>query len=355
MTGALQTDLRPAAELTTAWEELADRVGATPFDRPGWLLAWHQTFGRRPLRLVCAWRDDELCAALPVSGRAGFLASPTNWHTPAFGVLATDAEAFTAVVEAAVSQVRGQLVLSFVDPTTAERVEAIAHRLGRSSGSRVLQRSPYVATASVDWEKYEQSLSKDTRKGVRRRERRLEELGAVITRTSDRVQGSYAEFLELEDSGWKAEQGTSIRRDQRARDFYDQVVEWAERQGWLRIGLLEAGERPVAAVLALEALGVHYGLKTGYDETLRRYAPAKLLHYSMIRRSFEEGHASYEFLGDDEPWKSEWAPEVHERLEVHVFGPGPLGHLMRQAQVRVRPALRRLRERWRERRARAAD
>jgi N-glycosylase/DNA lyase len=61
----------------------------------------------------------------------------------------------------------------------------------------------------------------------------------------------------------------------------------------------------------------------------------------MIKRAFDEGLDSYEFLGHDEPWKHEWARHFREQQLVRLFAPTLLGRADRFLYERVRPAARR--------------
>ncbi|HKP91255.1 MAG TPA: hypothetical protein VJT75_14925, partial [Thermoleophilaceae bacterium] len=84
-------------ELRAEWDELADRTGAAPFLRAGWIEAWHGAFGLGELRTLTTRDDGRLTGILPVSARRGALVSPTDWHTPIFGPVAEDAGAGRAL------------------------------------------------------------------------------------------------------------------------------------------------------------------------------------------------------------------------------------------------------------------
>src|SRR5205823_9937115 len=52
--GATMERLDPGGQLAEEWEELAERVSASPFVRPGWFEAWSEAFGSGPLLAVTA-------------------------------------------------------------------------------------------------------------------------------------------------------------------------------------------------------------------------------------------------------------------------------------------------------------
>ena len=67
---------RVDVDLVAAWDDLADRVDAVPFARPGWLLAWAGAAGVR-LEALAARRCSRLAGVLPV------VEQPWGLRTPA--------------------------------------------------------------------------------------------------------------------------------------------------------------------------------------------------------------------------------------------------------------------------------
>jgi CelD/BcsL family acetyltransferase involved in cellulose biosynthesis len=81
------------------WDALADRAGAAPFLRPGWVSAWWRAFGRGRLEiLTSSGSGGRLDAVLPVVHRHGAIHAPSNWHTPQYGLLESGAGAGSRVV-----------------------------------------------------------------------------------------------------------------------------------------------------------------------------------------------------------------------------------------------------------------
>src|SRR4051812_26056169 len=60
---ALHDDPSP---LAGAWDDLVDRSGGGPFQRPEWVCAWTEAFAQADLRVLAAHRGDELAAVLPL-------------------------------------------------------------------------------------------------------------------------------------------------------------------------------------------------------------------------------------------------------------------------------------------------
>ncbi len=320
------------------WDALARRLGATPFVRPRWVLAWHASFGNGRLVLWGAFREGRLVGVLPLQSRLGALSSPTNAHTPCFEVLAEDDQVVEQLLVTVTRRARGELALSSVDETTARMVVSAAERTGCSFHTKVIANSPYLPVHGSS-EAYFASRSRRFKREIERRRRSLDELGEVSTVVTSRYDDeSFAELLRVEGSGWKARNGTALASDPAVERFYREVARWASDEGWLRLSLLCVDGTAIAADLSMVAGGRLYGLKTGYDERYSAQMPGIHLTTALVARAFDsEEVESFEFLGTDSSYKRRWTSSVRPRLRVHVFPSGPRGRLFRAVQVHVRP------------------
>jgi len=308
------------------WEDLAERVGASPFLRPGWTEAWFRAFGRGRLEVHAVRRDGRPAALVPLVRRGGVLASPTNWHSAEFGLLAEDAEAARALAEALPAAAGRRLSLAFLDGDAAQHLADAARRQGRRVLRRTQQRAPTVALEG-DWEAYLAARSRNLRGDLARRRRALAARGRValeVTGAED-LEARLAEGFTLEASGWKGARRTAMSSRPEVRAFYAEVARWAAARGWLRLAFLRLDGVPLAFDLALEQGGVHWMLKTGFSEAHRELGPGKVLRGEMIARAFRAGLRSYELLGDAEPWKLQWASRTRARELVQAFRSTPLG------------------------------
>ena len=325
----------------TAWEELAERVDAAPFLRPGWFEAWAKAFGE-PLELLTTEADGRLTGVLPYVSTAEGIRSATNPHTPAPGLLAED-EGAARDLAAGLLSLGGQVSVGYLDSASA----AILRDAARNAGCLVLTRPlayRLFLELEAPWESFEGGLPSRLVRDVRRRRRRLEELGEVTLEISDgseRLDDLLAEGFRLEASGWKAAEGTAIVSSREAQRFYEAVARWSAERGWLRLFFLRVGGKPIAFQLALEHGRTHYFLKGGYDPDDSAYSPGKLLLHATLAHALERGLDRYELMGDIEPWKLEWTEAMEERVSLEAFRRTP-GDLARYAaQAYVRPLVRR--------------
>jgi CelD/BcsL family acetyltransferase involved in cellulose biosynthesis len=321
---AVEGDDGPAA---AAWDDLAERVQASPFLHPGWIRAWSGAFGRGPLELHLLRREGELAAALPLEPTRLGRSSPTNFDTPEFGILAVDREAARALADEVLGRLNGRLSLGFLGGgSELGELRTAARRAGRRAVERSLQRSPYVEISDDVEAQVRRRLGSKSFSELRRRRRRLEERGPVELEVADgreRLGPLLAEGYALEGSGWKEAAGSSIAARPAARRFYDDMARWAAARGILRLCFLCVGGKPIAFKLGLEANRALYSCKGGYDPTESRVAPGHLIVWELLQWASARGLQRLELLGDAYPWKLEWTDTAGERVLFEAFGSSP--------------------------------
>lgn len=322
--------------IAAQWEELADRVAAPPWLRPGWIDAWVAAFaGGAPLEIFADQRGGRLTGVLPLLRRRGGLASPTNWHTPEFGLLAEDISAERTLAEAVFAGRPRSVRLGWV----ADDGLAAARSTAKGNGYRVLER-PLMRSPYLPLDEGEPAAPPRV-STARRHRRQLEREGelrfAVETRTDHLEDG-----FRIEGSGWKAEHGSAILSRPETRRFYEAVARWAAARGTLRLFFLRLDGRPIAFVLAVEEAGRLYYVKGGFDVELRRFGPGVLMTHELVGYAREQGLRGVDFLGGDDRWKLEWTPHVRERLLFQAFSPSPAGLAEWAVQAYGRPVAKRV-------------
>src|SRR5256714_996337 len=337
----------PARTLHEEWDALADRLGAPPFLRPGWIEAWCGAYAAGPITVLPIRRYGELAGVLPLLRRHRTHTGPTNSHTPLFGLLAADPAAAGELAERFVEEVGGALALKPIDPSdpaTAAFEDALRGR-GQLTLSETVARAPYVPIEG-DFDNYLRGLSKNLRKQVARRRRRLEEAGHVSIEVQTSARGlssALEDFVGLESSAWQQQSATAVASRGANRTFYSELAAWAASRGSLRLSFLALDGRPIAAEFALEENGVRYALKSGFDPGYRSFGPGQLLTHESLARSFEARLRSYEFLGSDDDYKLDWTSATRERIRLRSFPPTLRGRVGLVARRRVRPMWLRLR------------
>jgi len=336
--------------IRTEWEELADRTGAPPFLRPGWIEPWQEAFGRGEPAYLVTRRDGRLAGVLPLESRRGTLASTANWHTPLYGPVVEDAEAAADLARGVMAHAGRRADLWFLDPDAPgfSELSDAASDFAYGTIVRSIAKSPYVAVQG-SFDEFMAGLDRKFRKDIGRRWRRLEESGGGVRFEdgSERLEELIDDGLRLEGSGWKSEQGSAIASTPERERFYREVARWAAERGWLRLAFLDAEGSPVAFDFGIESGGVFYVPKGGFDVEHRKLGPGQLLTYASIKRAFELGLRSYELLGQQDEYKRSWTSTVRERLRLQAFPRRPAGSATYVAWRYGRPMVRALRRRGR--------
>ncbi len=314
---------------TAEWDAFADSLDAAPFLRPAWFEAWSTAFRRQPVQLVTVHEGGELAGAMPVEACRGGLRTPTNSHSPFYAPLAASPEARDRLLSELFAKAAGRIELDLL--SGGEPLRDSAARAARDRGrlviSRLVASAPYV-DLSGDFDFYEQGLSRNRRRALRRQRRRLEETGEVTFEVHDggeRLDALLEEMFRVEASGWKGRRGTAIASRPQTRRFYTDVARWAAAEGWLRLAFLRVDGEAVAADYVIEHDQVWYTLKAGYDERLRAFGPGALLLREEIAHCFAAGLARLDLLGCEDPFKLSWTSDGSSRHRIGAFRRNPSG------------------------------
>jgi CelD/BcsL family acetyltransferase involved in cellulose biosynthesis len=347
--------------LTDEWDALADGLRAPPSLYPGYVAAWTQSREQPPRRPVLTVRDGgSLAGVLPLvdhgRGRAGGIA-----EAECVGVLARDDDTALILARAALDGRWRSVRLRPVPEggRSARAFAAAARALGGHCATRPVEVRP-VIDAGEDWAAYWAARGGNLRKDIGRRRRRLSdagEWGVEVHRDTEGLGSLLDEAFRVEASGWKADRGTAITSDPEAAEQYRLLAHWAACRGWLRLAMLRLDGRAIAMQYGVEAHGVSYALKIGFDEEFASLSPGKVLLASEIERCFAEGVARFDFAGAVAGYKTAWATGEERYDELFATPPGVAGRLVWTAErgrAWVRPRAKAARTRLRERRGDAA-
>lgn len=336
-----------------AWDALALRQ-SSPFLTCAWLHNWARHRGAgRPLCATLCGPDGSLLAGGLFRRTAGGLAAAADVHSGDWDVVASDADSRRELWDhlARTGPLRFHLVQMRTGSHEVETGLGVLRRAGYGVLPSVRETtSPYIPL-SGGFDRLLASRSRNARKQVRRHRRDLDAVGRVRFRTSgggadfDR---DFDDFLRVEASGWKGEQGTAIASSGSTRGLYRDFAEEADRRGWLRLQLLELDGVVVAAGLVVAFAGEGFFLKTGFDDALAELAPGQVLTAEILRDAAQEGLRGMDMLGRADQYKMSWTDEVRPRQRFRVYK-GPPGraaqHVWNQA---ARPGLVVLRDRARD-------
>jgi CelD/BcsL family acetyltransferase involved in cellulose biosynthesis len=171
-------------------------------------------------------------------------------------------------------------------------------------------------------------LSKNFRHNLRKARTKLETLPNVewvTARSPDELKRAFVDFLTVEASGWKGAAGTAIHTNERARLFYEMLIDTLASQNICEINLLKTNGRTIAGQFCLVTGATSYILKIGYDEDFSPVAPGQMLLVQTVDRYARDGNVKFINLITDAEWHERWKPHQLSVWEVSIFNVTPLG------------------------------
>ncbi len=330
--------------------------------RHEWLRAWIENFAPgATLRTFVARAGREICAAVPLietrerTADTCFLQmttwqTPSNDHSQRGGVLLGRRcdEGLRRIWEALRAAPGWDRIRLRDLPADAPewQLREWAEQEGFPCGLWVSLRSPHLPLPRT-YEEVEKALDGKFRQNLRRRRRRLAELGEVKYAQVDPkdagvVDTALADLFEIEASGWKGRDGTAIAQKPELVGFYTQIARDAAKRGALALGTLSLGGKPIAAHLSIVHCKRHYLIKIGYDESLHEHSPGQQMVSEAIRDSCARGLAEFDFLGPCMEWKLDWESQLRTHRWLTIFRPTRVGKLVHTARYLAWPILRSL-------------
>jgi CelD/BcsL family acetyltransferase involved in cellulose biosynthesis len=290
---AIATTDAQLAELAGAWDALCDRCpSATPFQRPGWLLAWRRWFGAggQP-RVAILRRGGRLVGIVPLELRGGavrLIGEGISDYLDAIVEPDVDASALTDGVARAAAGARA-LELAALRPCSPLLQLALAGTPAPSTPS------PVVA---LDAARIPRRLAYELR--------RLDRCAPRWQDEADDPRALLAGLFALHRARWAARARRGVLDDPALARFHADVAANLHRRGLLRlIGLVLDG-RLRAVLYGFADHGRFLFYLSGFDPELARLSPGRLLIARALERARDDGAFELDFLRGGEPYKYEW-------------------------------------------------
>jgi CelD/BcsL family acetyltransferase involved in cellulose biosynthesis len=248
-------------------------VGVMPIERRG-------DYARMPVRFVTNWLNYNAFLGTPLI-RAGYerlfwrsLLSYFDMHPKGGWFFHANAMAINGpVAEALVSEC-----------TQQGRRHALVNRVERALLDKGLSPSEYLET----------HLRGKKRKELRRQHSRLGELGSLIIerKEDDAGLGDWIEeFLSLERSGWKGQNGSALDCANETRSLFRDIMVGAAADDKLQRLTMRLDGKAIAMLVNFLTPPGAFSFKTAFDESFARFSPGVLLQIDNLRLLEREGIA----------------------------------------------------------------
>ena len=172
------------------------------------------------------------------------------------------------------------------------RVQTAARGLGLRAVTPY--RRPSLTGRAGNSEAHSATVIKKSRvKDIERNLRRLREIGAVAferVSDADRVNERLEQFLAIEQSGWKGENGTAFLSNDRDAAFARLAFCGRDGvNGLIVVDSLLLGGAPIAVSVNMSSGSTLFTLKCAYDENYRKFSPGLVLEYLVLEEFFRSG------------------------------------------------------------------
>jgi CelD/BcsL family acetyltransferase involved in cellulose biosynthesis len=327
------------------WDRLAV-ASRRPYCAPAWQLAWwrHAAPSGALLRAVVVHHGEEVIGVAPffaVGRRYRLLAAPVSARTVPLAAEGREAAVATAVAGALIGATPRPAVVQF---DGVERDSAWPELLGEAWPSRPVElqqeTAPVIALEAASYDEWLAGRSGNFRQQMRRRRRKLEELGAEFRLAgADHLEPAIAELERLH----------FLRRGDRPSDAFGPGVAamLAETGRELldanrfRLWTIATESASVSAQLFIEAGGELAFWNGGFDDAYRDSSPGVQAILSAIGDGIELGCDRLELGAGDQDYKLRMASGEDELRSVALVAAGLPGASarLRLGAMRARRAL----------------
>jgi hypothetical protein len=178
----------------------------------------------------------------------------------------------------------------------------------------------YLPTDGVSYAAYFKQLSSRVRNTVRRREGRLIEKAGGRVRILSGTQDT-----ELAVEAWGAIYSQSWKKPEPFPNFVPELIRLSGRRGWLRFGLAELGDVPIAAQIWIVNGGRAAIYKLAYDQAYASYSAGTILTAHLMRHVLDTDNVrEVDYLIGDDAYKRDWMTDRRLRMGIVAYHPSTL-------------------------------
>jgi CelD/BcsL family acetyltransferase involved in cellulose biosynthesis len=332
-------ELQPHA---AAWDALA---AGCVFRSWTWQSTWWRHYGKenggRSLSAYLAFkrvdeRPESLIAVLPcyvdatwTEGRVLRLLGDGEVCSDHLGLLAPSNQP-SEVLEALATQVFQRPDWDLLDFTGVDGDDEPTQtffkslELGDCATSQLLGERTWNIDLPSTWDEFLALQSKSHRKQLRQMERRVLEVGKAVWRPIDssiQFGDAWTTLVDLHQRRRKSLGEPGCFASSRWSAFHWDVAQRLLGEGRLRLSTLELDGSPAAAEYHLAGAHATYAYQGGVDPDCLADEPGQLSTICSIKQAIAEGHATFDLLRGDEPYKAHWRATPRQAVRLVAVPP----------------------------------
>lgn len=149
------------------------------------------------------------------------------------------------------------------------------------------------------------------RRGLKKKVSKAEESGKLsllCVTEGQALQNAFLTFLEVEDSGWKGERGTSIRQQPKKLAYYESLLRSYGQAGQVQINVLYLNDVAIAAQFGIRIGERLYLLKIGFNEAHATISPGYLILSKLVEEMASKDIVKSISFVTGVDWIDRWHP-----------------------------------------------
>lgn len=295
--------------LASSWIKLRHLRWDHIFVLPCWLEVWWREFGSGAEPYLCAVRQGETVigiAPLLLKGeKTSFIGSADVCDYLDFVVEpGREQDFFDILIDNLRQKGIGRLDLNCLRPESTAAANLVS--IARNRGYEVSWNQEDVSLEldlPATWEEYLEMLTAKQRHEVKRKLKRLQEVGDIdycVVDDNEAVPYIVDVFLRLfRDS--REDKATFMTAQ--VESFFRSVAKTMAEVGLLRLGILQFNASPAAAVMYFDYNDMVYLYNSGYDPQYSSLSVGLLSKVLCIKDSIQRGRKRFDFLKGNEMYK----------------------------------------------------
>lgn len=172
-----------------------------------------------------------------------------------------------------------------------------------------------------DWDAYLESLDAKERRELKRKRRRLaREMPDARFRTAsaETLDADMATFVAMH-RGAEGHKGHFMKPE--IATFFERIARRFMDAGWLRLDLLEIGDRAIASTFSFQTSNTFYLYNSAYEPDAARLSPGLVLVSELVKNSIDQGLRHFDFLRGPERYKYQLGAQAVPLNNVRLFNP----------------------------------
>ena len=161
--------------------------------------------------------------------------------------------------------------------------------------------------------KFKRNLRRLVKKATAKGELKLD----CVTQ-ADQLDEAFTDFLDSEDSGWKGEAGSSVKKLEQLQKYYRHFVETYGRIGECQINLLKLDDEVIASQFCLKSKDTLYLLKIGFSDKHGDISPGQLLIDQLVQKGEQTQQFSRIHFVTDYQWMYRWKPSAQNAFLAYI-------------------------------------